>query len=214
MSTIERRRVRKREILNATRALFDERGVNNSQIEDIAKAAGINRAIVYRHFVSKDEIFALTMASYLIELRAALTGAAGSEGTATERYLAITDAFGVYAMDHPAFIDCAQVLTGQAWSQLRGEVPAGALLKLGQLMADCLAVVSDVLEAGLEAGEFDITDPPLVANMLYAAGLGVLQQARIGIYITYDHDGAPIVRQLGREQVRTYLRKAALAATQ
>ena len=67
-----RRRQREREILEATRTLFDERGVRDAQIEDIAQAVGINRAIVYRHFTGKEELFALTLVSYLDELRAAL----------------------------------------------------------------------------------------------------------------------------------------------
>ena len=67
-----RRRAREAEILAATRALFDERGVRDAQIEDIANAVGINRAIVYRHFTGKEELFALTLVGYLDELRDAL----------------------------------------------------------------------------------------------------------------------------------------------
>src|SRR5258705_117470 len=44
-----RRRKREAEILAATRALFDERGVRDAQIDDVARAVGINRAIIYRH---------------------------------------------------------------------------------------------------------------------------------------------------------------------
>ena len=56
-----RRRAREQEIIAATRALFDQRGVRDAQIEDIAQAVGINRAIVYRHFTGKEELFALTL---------------------------------------------------------------------------------------------------------------------------------------------------------
>ena len=41
-----RRRQREQEILSATRRLFDERGVRDAQIEDIARAVGVNRAII------------------------------------------------------------------------------------------------------------------------------------------------------------------------
>ncbi|HSV40672.1 MAG TPA: helix-turn-helix domain-containing protein [Nocardioidaceae bacterium] len=63
-----RRRKREAEILAATRALFDERGVRDAQIEDVAKAVGINRAIIYRHFTGKEDLFALTVVDYLTEL--------------------------------------------------------------------------------------------------------------------------------------------------
>ena len=75
-STAARRRARESAILAATRTLFDERGVAEAQIEDIARAVGINRAIVYRHFTGKEELFALALVGYLDELAAALTEAA------------------------------------------------------------------------------------------------------------------------------------------
>src|SRR5262245_341370 len=54
-----RRRERQREIVQATRALFDAREMRDANIDDIARAVGVNRAIIYRHFASKDELFAL-----------------------------------------------------------------------------------------------------------------------------------------------------------
>ena len=71
-----RRRAREREILQATRRLFDETGVRDAQIEDIARAVGVNRAIIYRHFSGKEELFALTLVSYLDDLEVRLTEAA------------------------------------------------------------------------------------------------------------------------------------------
>src|SRR6188508_2750894 len=76
-----RRRRREKEILDATRALFDPRGVRDAQIEDIANAVGINRAIIYRHFSGKEELFALTLVSYLEDLAKLLTAAANSAGS-------------------------------------------------------------------------------------------------------------------------------------
>src|SRR3954449_1580707 len=70
-----RRRAREQEILQATRRLFDENGVRDAQIEDIARSVGINRAIVYRHFSGKEELFALTLVTYLDELHEALEAA-------------------------------------------------------------------------------------------------------------------------------------------
>jgi len=71
-----RRRAREQEILAATRRLFDESGVRDAQIDDIARAVGINRAIIYRHFSGKEELFALAVESYLEELQQRLEEAA------------------------------------------------------------------------------------------------------------------------------------------
>jgi AcrR family transcriptional regulator len=61
---------REREIVEATRRLFDDRGLQDAPIDQIARAAGINRALIYRHFSSKEELFVATVTSYLAELDA------------------------------------------------------------------------------------------------------------------------------------------------
>src|SRR3954453_722364 len=67
-----RRRAREQQILAETRRLFAESGVRDGKIDDIAKAVGINRAILCRHFSGKEELFALALESYLEELRGRL----------------------------------------------------------------------------------------------------------------------------------------------
>ena len=46
-------RTRERDLVKVTRALFDERGMQDAPVEEIARAAGIARWIIYRHFSSK-----------------------------------------------------------------------------------------------------------------------------------------------------------------
>ena len=96
-----RRRAREAEILAATRALFDERGVRDAQIEDIANAVGINRAIVYRHFTGKEELFALTLVGYLDELRDALADGRRRPDDPAARLSAVVEAFCDYGLAHP-----------------------------------------------------------------------------------------------------------------
>src|SRR5919109_296389 len=78
------RRARERDIVDATRALFDERGMQDAPIEEIARAVGINKALIYRHFASKEELFVLTITHYLDELRAAALGAPDLRGALDE----------------------------------------------------------------------------------------------------------------------------------
>ncbi len=61
----ERRRARERTIIEATRALFDERGMRDAPIDEIARAAKMNKALVYRAFDTKEEIFVLTVSRLL-----------------------------------------------------------------------------------------------------------------------------------------------------
>jgi AcrR family transcriptional regulator len=205
-----RRRAREQEIIAATRALFDERGVRDVQIEDIARAVGINRAIVYRHFTGKEEMFALTLVGYLDELTEALT-AASTDGKPRDRLAALTGAFVDYGVRYPAFVDCAQALMRRSGPELFDEISESAIYRLGRAISSCLAVLSSTLEAGVESGDFTVDDPELLANALYASGLGALQLARVGILVKEAAPGVPKVAKVSPDQVKDFLVASALA---
>jgi AcrR family transcriptional regulator len=210
-STAARRRARETAILAATRSLFDERGVAEAQIEDIARAVGINRAIVYRHFTGKEELFALALVGYLDELSTALADAAATSKAPRTQLAALVSAFVDYGVAHPAFVDCAHSLMRRTGTELFDEISEGAMLRLGRAIAACLGTLRATLEAGVTAGVFTIEDPVLLANTLYATGLGGLQLARVGLVIDEPSPGVPQVGRIGAEQVKALLLTSALA---
>ncbi|CAN5478971.1 hypothetical protein BH11ACT8_BH11ACT8_31070 [soil metagenome] len=96
--------------------------------------------------------------------------------------------------------------------ELLDEVSEGALFRLGRGISSCLAILSAVLEDGVAAGDFTTTeDPTLMANLLYASGLGALQLARVGILVKEAAPGIPTVGQISAEQVSSHLVASALA---
>ena len=211
-AALVRRRAREREILDATRALFDERGVRDAQIEDVARAVGVNRAIIYRHFSGKEELFALTLVGYLDDLEARLAAVSTRLGP-RNRVKALTEAFVDFGLEHPAFVDCAQTLMRRPGPELLEEISESALFRLGRGIASCLRHVTDALEAGVASGEFKIADVHLLANTLYASGLGALQLARVGMLVKEAAPGVPVVAPLSPGQVKDYLVANALALT-
>ena len=205
-----RRRARETEIISATRHLFDERGVRDAQIEDIARAVGINRAIIYRHFTGKEELFSLTLVQYLDELRVALEEAARTTSDPREQLGRLTLAFVDYGLEHPAFVDCAQSIMRRPGGDLLEEVSEHAMYQLGQAINSCLSVVTRAIEAGVASGEFHVDDPHLLANMLYASGLGTLQLGRVAMLVS-EEDGVPRISRVTAEQVRDHMLATALA---
>ena len=206
-----RRRRREKEILDATRTLFDARGVRDAQIEDIARAVGINRAIIYRHFSGKEELFALTLVGYLDELESRLAAADDTGASPTERLRSITGAFIDYGIEVPAFVDCAQTLMRRPGPELLEEVSEGAVYRLGRGIATCLARVADVLEDGVAQDIFHTDDVHLLANTLYATGLGGMQLARVGMLVKETAPGVPVVATLSPDQVKEHMVAASIA---
>jgi AcrR family transcriptional regulator len=206
-----RRRLREAEIISATRRLFDERGVRDAQIEDIAKAVGINRAIIYRHFTGKEELFSLTLVQYLDELRVALEAAAGTTSDPRTQLVRLVEAFVDYGLAHPAFVDCAQAIMRRPGGDLLEEVSESAMYRLGQAISGCLSVLTRTIEAGAESGDFSVEDPRLLANMLYASGLGTLQLGRVAMLVSEEAPGVPRISRVTAEQVRDHMVATAMA---
>ena len=200
-----RRRAREREILTATRRLFDETGVRDAQIEDIANAVGVNRAIIYRHFSGKEELFALTLVSYLDELEGRLTDASRGKRTPMSRLVAVTEAFVDFGLEYPAFVDCAQTLMRRPGPELLEEISESSLFRLGRGISACLKQVSDILDAGVASGDFAVENTTLLANHMYASGLGALQLARVGMLVRESAPGIPAIAPVSPDQVKRYV---------
>lgn len=67
---------RRAQILDAARAVFLAQGPQGARVRDIAEAAGINEALIYQHFRSKDELFDAAVLFPLERLVRRLHGAA------------------------------------------------------------------------------------------------------------------------------------------
>ena len=206
-----RRRRREKEILDATRALFDARGVRDAQIEDIASAVGINRAIIYRHFSGKEELFALTLVGYLEQLAARLQDADDDTAAPEDRLRALTAAFVDYGLEYPAFVDCALELMRRTGPELLDEISEGALYRLGRGISTCLATLAATIQAGVDTGVFHSDDVDLLANTLYASGLGGMQLARVGMLVKQAAPGVPTTAKLPARQVKEHLIAASVA---
>ena len=182
------RRDRERDLVAATRALFDERGLQDAPMEEIARAVGINKALIYRVFASKEELFVLTVTHYLDELRELAAPSADLREA--------LDRFTRFCLRYPAFLDCALSLMRRPAGELRGRVSEGVWLRLGRSMAACLAPLAAILEAeGVE-------DPDFTANRLYTQVLGTMHLARIGVGVREAAPGVPDTFGLPPEQVR------------
>lgn len=213
-STAARRRAREKAILEATRRLFDQAGVSEAQIDDIARAVGVNRAIIYRHFSGKEELFALTLVSYLDELAQVLSEAASGRADPGDKLTALIEEFTDYGVSHPAFVDCALSLMRRPGPVLFDEVSEAAMFRLGRAMSTCLKQVSEVIDEGITSQVFTGVDSTQVANHMYASGLGALQLARVGMIVGEAAPGVPKISSVGTEQVKGFLVASARALVQ
>lgn len=187
------RQLRERDLVAATRAVFDKRGMQEAQIEEIARAAGIARGLVYRHFSSKEELYVLTVTDYLDELAELLEAAVEGDDEPSLRLERCTEAFARYCQRYPAFLDSSQALMRRPARELKDTVSEMVWLRLGQSMSRCLECVASVLRAGAESGDFDVENPDYTANVLWTQALGVMHLSRIQVGVRQAAPRVPAV---------------------
>src|SRR3954469_25190136 len=132
------RQVRERELVRATRALFDERGALEAPVEEIAKAVGIARGLIYRQFSSKEELYVLTVTDYLGELSAELEHAVAAATGGHDRLEACASTFARFCQRFPAFLDASLSLMHRPAQELQEAISDSVWLRLGAGMADCI----------------------------------------------------------------------------
>jgi AcrR family transcriptional regulator len=184
-------RTRERDLVKVTRGLFDERGMQDAPVEEIARAAGIARGLIYRHYSSKEELFVAAVTDYLAELAELLEAAIASESEPAKQLERLTEAYARYCLRYPAFLDSCISLMHRPARDLAEIVSESIWLRLGQGMARCLGASAAVLRDGAEAGVFAVEDPDYVANVLWTQGLGLMHLARIGVGVRSVAPGLP-----------------------
>jgi AcrR family transcriptional regulator len=202
------RRVRERELVRATRALFDERGMQDAPIEEIAKAVGIARGLIYRQFSSKEELYVLTVTDYLAELDGVLRKAVEGVTEPVQQLECWARAYTEFCLRYPAFLDCTMSIMRRPAGELYEALSESVWLRLGQAIAQCVAHVSEVLRHE----SFDVEDPDYMANVLWTQILGTTHLARIRVGIKQAAPGIPELFRIDHEQVAETCVANALAA--
>jgi AcrR family transcriptional regulator len=206
-----RRASREREIVAATRRLFDERGLQDARVEDIARAAGLNKALIYRAFSSKEEIFALTATSYLDELRA-LTDEIESVPDGSQRLREVLTVFADFCVTYPAFLDCGLSLLRRPAVELREVLSDAAWFRVSRAVGRCVGVVQRALELAVAQQAIVVDDPGFLAGRLLTQMMGSLHLSRSGVSLREPVPGAVTAVALAPEQVRDACVRDALAA--
>ena len=167
MATSQLRRTREQELIAATRALFDERGLQDAPIDEIARTVGIARGLVYRVFSSKEELYVLTVTDYLRELDELLEDAIAPGSDFADQLERWGRAFAGFCQRYPAFLDCALSLMRRPAQELHDMVSESVWFRLGQAIGSCVHHVSQLLADGTAAGVFAVEDPDFTANVLW-----------------------------------------------
>jgi AcrR family transcriptional regulator len=160
---------RRAAIRDAAGAVFSARAYHSASIDDIAREAGVSKALIYEHFSSKQALYADLVESHVEELSRRLARAvAGVEGSAPRLATGLDAFFG--------FVEERR----DAWRMLfREAADPEVVAVLDRMVAQVTGVVAAMIAA--EPGAQDLPQGPgqreqgihLLAQMLVGAAQAV-----------------------------------------
>lgn len=162
------RTARRSEIAAAASRVFAERGVANTSVSDIVKAAGVAQGTFYLYFETKDDVVLAVvdeMAGRMIARVAAAVDASGS--TAVEKFLGLRDVLMAFDVD-PAAVELADFMHRRENRALHDRMAEHFVPALIPLM-------ESIVSQGVAEGVFNVRDPHAAAWFV----LGGLQSAEL-----------------------------------
>jgi TetR/AcrR family transcriptional regulator len=156
-------------ILAAAVRQFSENGLAGARTELIAEAAGVNKALLYYYFKSKDALYSAALESVFESVRADSDAVLGADTSAGERFLQIVLNNFDRSYTHPSMKSFMQ----QEMVRLhRGEENTMARMAEG-FFKPMWVRIHEVLREGIASGELIQTDPTQIhyvslgANVFY-----------------------------------------------
>lgn len=161
-SQAERADLTRARILEAAIRQFSENGLAGARTEQIAEEAGVNKALLYYYFKSKEELYAAALEAVIENVRADSVNVLEADASAGERFARIVLRNFDRSYSHPAMRSLMQ----QEMVRLhRGE--ENRLASMAEKFFRPLWLMVDrVIEEGIHAGELIPVDP---AQMRYAS---------------------------------------------
>ncbi|GGK66935.1 transcriptional regulator [Sphaerisporangium melleum] len=186
---------RRAELLEAARRVVLERGISSTRVADIAKATNVSGGLIHYHFATKDDLITAMLRATIDGEVEKLKELVQSEGAAVER------------LDQVLRFYIPRSRTDQSWllwidafaAGLREEV---VRVNLQELETAWIGAVEQVIQAGVDSGEFTCDDPHGAAERLdgmldgliirYTLHPSVLSQGRL-----LEHARIAAAREVG-----------------
>jgi TetR/AcrR family transcriptional regulator len=142
-------------ILKAAVAEFAEHGIAGARTDAIARAAGVNKALLYYYFRDKDALYAAVLDHVFSGLVAQVEPVLESSLRPREKMLEYLGAYFDYIAANPSFPRVVQA----EWMRLgaRGSAPMQRIAK--KYFRPVFEKVAGMLREGIEAGEFRPVNP-------------------------------------------------------
>jgi len=173
---------RRTSIIKAAREVFFAKGFMSATIDEIAKRCGLAKGTIYLYFKSKEELYVSIMAEGMRRLRKELEVL--KNHPPGDREL-VENAFRAYYQFFKRNRKYFRIMFLSSQPDMRARVPEEVLRNCMETGRECLGIVRDLVQEGIENRCYRKVDAWAVANILWATINGII--------MAYEQD--PIYRE-------------------
>lgn len=188
-------------VFDAAAVLFSRSGFDGIGVEDIARAAGVNKAMIYYHFKDKLALYREVVRDMLVVVGGNVGEIAASADTPARKIERFIEMLAEMRQDRPWFPPL-----------MMREMAAGAPHLDNATLAHIRGVFqgfSAILDAGVKAGEFRVVNP--VMAYLSIMGPLMLNAARERAAAAPGRGQIPIFAPLDRAELVAHMQHTALS---
>ncbi len=164
------RETRRKKILQTALEILPQRGFDGITIESIADALGYTKPAIYYYFKNKDALLTSLVSEYLQDAYQAISRITDGDGSPKERLIHIICFYvdrnreqrGYFAIDHHV---------GGFMKKMPDTAEANELRKLSTKIP---SRIINLINEGIEAGEFRNEDPAVLGSLIFSLLAGVL----------------------------------------
>lgn len=172
------RGARRRVILDAAKAVFDERGFLNATMEEIAERSELAVGTLYRYFQSKEELYVSLLFEAMEMFRQGIESARGNGEPPNEQLRAVWRFFYAFYREQPESYRALMFLRNEGLSDV---ISADVIQEINQRAGENFRRVAEIVQSGVDAGLYRADlDARGVVDVLWSLlmGLALLIETR------------------------------------
>jgi AcrR family transcriptional regulator len=168
--------VQRQRILDAARDVFFRDGFMDANLDEVARGAGVAKGTLYRYFESKADLYVAILSDNGQVFQERMREAGATEGSASDR---IRELGRFYFRHWTRNRDYFRIFWALDNQEMIGGLPQEVVDEVTALWESCLRILRDVIQEGIEAGEFAPCDAWEVANILWTVANGLIQTEHV-----------------------------------
>ena len=161
----EKRAASRRRIIDAASEVFFRDGFMAANLDEVARIAGVAKGTLYRYFDSKAELYVAVLAhnGEIFEQKMR-----DSVADTTVDPPDLIRGMGRFYFDHwmrnPEYFQIFWAIENQS---VIGELPKGVIDEVTRLWENCVELLAQIIQRGIDAGNFESCDAWEVAEILW-----------------------------------------------